>query len=273
MIYRKWNDYYKIAKRLYSEIGTVNVPINYEYQGVKIGDWLSRQRTYWNQKELNPYKIALLEDLGIEWDGRQNKRERNLQEFSKKVQILKEYKQKHGNTQVPSTYTVNGFALGKWVTNLRYAYKHPECRKLSADQLQMLEEVGFETTWYEARLEEEWDFHYRLLAEYVSIYGQEAVVEDTVYKDCKIGSWLHYQRGKYNTGSLSQVKYKKLYDLGIPFNSVEQRWEFLFSLASHYYQEFHNLDVPDGFIIDGEDLGRWISYQLEKYNRHDNYIS
>lgn len=273
MKYRKWEDNYSLAAQLCSEIGTVNVPIDYEYKGYNIGYWISRQRSAYNQNLLRASKIARLEKLGIVWDGMQIKRDRHMIEFSKRIDLLRDYKEKYGNTRVPEAYTVDGFALGKWLTGIRQQYRHPDRRKLTAEQMQMLEDVGFEPSWYENQIETNWITNFQLLLEFTSSHSIDDVKEGVTYKGVSIGNWLHTQRNKYYTGTLPEEKYEKLHSIGVVFSPIEKRWDDLFLLASQYYHELRNLDVPDGFIFEGQDLGRWISYQRTLYNKSDGSLS
>lgn len=46
-----WNEYYEMLKDIKKNNGTINLPIKFEYNGVPVGRWLSRQRNR-KQKEL-----------------------------------------------------------------------------------------------------------------------------------------------------------------------------------------------------------------------------
>ena len=273
MKYQKWNNYYTLAEQMFSEIGTINVQINYVYKSFQIGYWLSRQRSYYNQKKLDSSRIKMLERLGFQWDGYQNKRNRNMIEFSERIQLLSDYKDKFGNTRVPESYSINGFALGKWLKEIRYYLRHPEMRRLTSRQIQMLNDVGFEVNWYEDEIESSWTTKFQLLSEYVSLYSMNEIKEGVVFKDVNIGNWLHRQRIRYNEGSLTEEQLQKLISIGVIFSPIEKRWEDTFSLAKKYYLSFGNLNVPDGFILEGQNLGRWISYQRSLYNRRDGSLS
>ena len=273
MKYRKWDDNYSVAEQLFSEIGTINVPIDYVYKSVQIGYWLSRQRTYYNQNILNSRKIELLERLGIKWDGYQNKRNRNSLEFSNHIQLLRNYYEEYGNTRVPQSYSINGFALGKWLTEIRYYYRHPETHRLTKEQIQMIESAGFEPNWYEEQIEANWQCKYQILTDYASLHSIRDIREGDIYKGVNIGNWLHRQRIRYNEGTLPEDQLQKLISIGVVFSPIEKRWEDLFLSAKQYYHLFGNLNVPDDFIIQDQNLGRWISYQRSLYNRGDGSLS
>ena len=58
----------------------------------------------------------------------------------------KNYYDEHGNMDVTTNYkTKDGFALGKWISRQRYAYRNPgkSNATLSGDRIRMLQNIGF----------------------------------------------------------------------------------------------------------------------------------
>ena len=57
------------------------------------------------------------------------------------IQKLHDYKSQNGDVMVPCNYeTLDGFKLGKWVTDKRVAKSKG---KLSSDQIEELDDLGF----------------------------------------------------------------------------------------------------------------------------------
>ncbi len=44
-----------------------------------------------------------------------------------------------------------------------------------------------------------------------------------------------------------------------------EQWEYKFTIATKYYQEFGHLNVPDKYLYDGINLGNWIYLQRKNY--------
>lgn len=265
MSYISWDEYYNIANEVYKELGTINVPVNFEFKGYSIGNWLSRQRGIERKSGLKPLRKQKLEKIGIEWDGHLIKSENHHQNFLKMFALLEAYKKQFGNTRVPRNYTSNGYNLGNWASSIREALRGKGHRKITSEQKAMLEEIGFETHWYQEGIDDSWNSYFLLVVEYAALYGIDEIVQNTIYKNKNIGNWIHVQRGSYKNDTLSAERYEKLIEIGLDFAPTSNRWEKAYSFAEEYYKEFHNLLVPTDFILHGFNLGRWISNQRQVF--------
>lgn len=73
----KWKKNYHILKKYYENYGTVDVPCDFVYDGVKLGMWLSTQRQAYRGNpnyHITPERIALLNELGMDWKEQGNRR-------------------------------------------------------------------------------------------------------------------------------------------------------------------------------------------------------
>lgn len=73
-----WKIMYKLAKTIYENRGTINIPAIEKIRGVEIGKWLLAQKKNKAQGLLSELQIGLLDELGIDWTfnglkGRMNK--------------------------------------------------------------------------------------------------------------------------------------------------------------------------------------------------------
>lgn len=57
------------------------------------------------------------------------------------------------------------------------------------------------------------------------------------------------------------------------FTPSSGKWEKAFSIAKKYHDEFHDLDIPADFVMDGFNIGAWISNQRQVYNGSRTDIS
>lgn len=71
----KWLYNFELARKFYQKFGHLNIRIDTTIDGVKIGTWLSAQKTAYRKGCLSKEKILKLEDIGIVWSRRKNKNE------------------------------------------------------------------------------------------------------------------------------------------------------------------------------------------------------
>lgn len=118
-----WNEYYELLKEIKKNNGTINLPIKYEYKGEPIGRWLSRQRNRKQKGILSIERIALLEELDIEWN-LNNIIKQNLDDYwDRCFELAKRYYEENGNLLIPVKYSVDGINLGVWLRGQKGAYQ------------------------------------------------------------------------------------------------------------------------------------------------------
>lgn len=87
------------------------VPALYEVNGYPLGRWVAKQRRSYSAGVLEADRQQRLQDVpGWVWDAVEIKWEEG---FSR----LREYVDRHGDALVPTSYKVNGYPLGKWVSH------------------------------------------------------------------------------------------------------------------------------------------------------------
>lgn len=65
----KWKENYKRAQVYYKKYESLYVPVSYVCEdGFKLGNWLSKQRTYYRKGILCQWKINLLDEINMIWD-------------------------------------------------------------------------------------------------------------------------------------------------------------------------------------------------------------
>ena len=78
-------------------------------------------------------RIAVLDRLGMVWDGISDRWERNYH-------AAMDYYREHGNLKVPPTYvSADGLNLGRWIQSSRKSYRNG---MLDRDQIDRLERIG-----------------------------------------------------------------------------------------------------------------------------------
>eukprot|EP00956_Cyclotella_meneghiniana_P013579 scaffold19713_cov47-Cyclotella_meneghiniana.AAC.9 len=141
-----WEDQYKALQRYSLVNGHTKVPSRY-MENPKLGRWVMTQRrqmalmqqSYPNA--LTAERIAKLDEIGFTWSVRSDP----YRAWNKKMEELKEYKKKFGNTMVPQRYKTNP-QLGTWVHTQRRQYKLLSDGKKSSmtqKKIDSLNQIGF----------------------------------------------------------------------------------------------------------------------------------
>lgn len=119
-----WDDHYRKLEEFHREHGHCNVPTN---KSGHLGRWVNEMRVMYQQMKTNankshyadwrlkPERLEKLNRLGFTW------KLKDRTDWDFRYQELKEYKEMHGNTNVPQHYSENR-PLGKWVAKQRYQY-------------------------------------------------------------------------------------------------------------------------------------------------------
>ncbi len=257
---KKWMEKYELLKEYQKEYGNIDIPHSYEVGGVKLGIWLHCQRQAYKghkSSKLTSAQIKLLEELGINWNFFDKK-------WMEKYELLKEYKEEHGNIDIPQSYEVNGVKLGIWLHCQRQAYKGHKSSKLTSDQIKLLEELGM--NWN--LRDKTWDDYYNLLKEYQKKYGNIDVPTYYQIDQVNLGVWLHHQRQAYRgqgTGVITQDQIKLLEELGMSWNPRDKKWNDCYNLLKEYQEKYGNIDISYSYEVDGVKLGNWLYCQRQAY--------
>lgn len=122
----------ELLKEYKREHGDLLVPSRYcTGDGVKVGLIVRNIRK--GARKTTAEEKTMLDEMGFVWKCREKF------SFDEVVELLKEYKNEHGNLLVSDKYcTVDGIKLGSIVNNIRSGV-----RKTSADEKAKLDEMGF----------------------------------------------------------------------------------------------------------------------------------
>lgn len=73
---RKWEIGYQYCEEYYLEFGNIDIPKNMIYKKMPLGEWLLYQRKCYRLKKISKWKCEKLESLGIKWQIRHRRNER-----------------------------------------------------------------------------------------------------------------------------------------------------------------------------------------------------
>ena len=255
-----WEVYYAAARQWYEATGHLKVPKGYVTpSGLTLGSWIQTQRKVHGGRKagsLNPERIHLLEKIGMIWTVSDYK-------WDEAVRELQKYYDKYGNLDIKARYvTEDGWALGKWVSNLRIKVKKYGLEQtLTEEQQSQLEALGM--IWDKSK--ENWDRYFEAAETYYREKGHlDVPVKYTTEDGIPLGRWLsnlrHQLLVRDRQSALSDEQRQQLRSIGLQDESKpEQQWNMKYDLARAYYEEHGNLNVPAAYAVDGVKLGRWIA--------------
>lgn len=252
-LYMSWEDWIKFAEKYYKVNGDLLVPAGYIIDGYNLGKWIFHQREGYKKETLSADRIQKLEAIGMVWDVLTLQWEEGLAHAER-------YYKEHGDLLVPNAFTIDGYYLGAWIYNQRYAYKKDN---LSADRIQKLEAVGM--VWNPH--EEKWELGLGHAGKYYADHGDLLVPQGYTIEGYNLGTWITNQRSSYKKGTLSADKIQKLEALGMVWNTTSEKWLEGYTYAEKYYAAHGDLLVPATYNLDGFSLGRWIGTQRNAYKK------
>jgi hypothetical protein len=116
-----WERGYAAAEQYYKEHGDLDAPARHEENGMKLGIWLNNQRAARRAQALPAQREQRLGEIGMIWDVRQWRAERNRE-------MAEQYRQEHGRAVPARHVSADGKPLGR---SARYA------RAINNEQLTM----------------------------------------------------------------------------------------------------------------------------------------
>ncbi len=208
-----------------------------------------------------------------------------------KYELAKAYYKHHKNLEIPQRFkTVNGYEedengikLGAWISTQRQAYKGKGEVKITAKQIELLEEIGMR--WDNIDTMEQWMKKYKLAKSYYEHHKNLKISPKfkTVngYEEDEngihLGMWIVKQRQAYKgkgTGKITAKQIELLEGIGIQWDNIGmKRWMEKYKLAKSYYEHHKNLEIPQKFKTvngyeedeNGINLGTWIGIQRKTY--------
>jgi len=225
------------------------VPAKY-HKDIKLGRWVSLQRT---EKKLNILprdRESTLDNIGFSWTA-----DLHEKSWDERYEDLKRFKKEYGNCNVPSRYTTDSL-LGKWVSRQRVEKK---AGVLSNERITLLNQLGF--CW--DAVDALWELRFSELKRFQSIHGHCNILKSD--KDfIQLYTWIGSQRSNKRRGILSLQRTQRLDELGFLWNFRLENWDSFFSELVSFKKEHGHCDVRK---YHGARLHRWIISQRDAKKR------
>ena len=253
-----WNTMFSLLEQYKTREGDCNVPANHIEEGEKLGKWVAHTRQFNKKGKLSQERIDHLDEIAFAWSVSEAY-------WETMFNLLKQYKARTGDYNVPPRHVEDGENLGAWVLAKRQIHKKGT---LAQDHVKSLEDIGF--IW-DKPVSVEWNNMFSLLEQYKTREGDCNVPANYTEEGEKLGSWVARTRHFKKKGKLTQDKKDRLCEIGFVWNVSEAYWKKMFNLLKQYEAREKNCSVLQHHIEDGETLGAWVNNarQLKRKGKLD----
>ena len=147
-------------------------------EGIRLGRWITNLRQKYHAADsgtsLTEEQIQQMEQIGMVWDEAEA-------QWQHHFGCAAEYYDINGNLDVPISYTAqDGFALGRWLTQLRTARRGKRKQRLTEEQIAQLDSIGM--SW-EKKGDAAWMQGYEQAKNYYDEHGNMDVTTNYKTKD------------------------------------------------------------------------------------------
>ena len=231
---KKYYDYHKNSE-IMVKFKTIN---GYEYdeEGVKLGIWISTQRTAYKGQgkgKITEEQKKLLEKIGMVPDVHSDN-------WMKNYNLAESYYNHYGHLNIPRNFkTTNGYEydeeginLGSWINKKRQAYRGQGTHKLTEEQKKLLEKIGMVPDVHS----DNWLKNYNLAESYYKHHGHLNIPQsfkttngyEYDEQGINLGRWINNQRNSYKgygTCKLTEKQIKLLEKIEIKWfeNNVDKK--------------------------------------------------
>ena len=249
-----WNTWWEVLKEYIQELGELPIR-DTEYQGLKIGVWVSQQRSSYKLKILPKVRISKLEATPLwSWSPVE-------ENWEKIYQKAKEFLDLHPNEEISQNTAYGEIHLGAWASTQRQNYKK---NILTPEKIGQLEELR---AWSWDPITDLWNQGYEYLKKYIDETGQDASPSNRqIFDGYPIGAWVGTQRRNYKNGIIEDWKIKLLEELpSWMWNPKTDVWHEKLRLFNEYVFENNTTEIPIRHVYKGIRLGSWASNQRIEY--------
>ncbi|KAL7536840.1 LOW QUALITY PROTEIN: hypothetical protein ACHAXR_007432 [Thalassiosira sp. AJA248-18] len=206
-----WERRISELKAYKEKAGNTNVPRKFTLN-FGLGDFVYNQRMAYLDKKLSDEKIKSLEDLRFDWTVKPKKKgKKQPTNWDKRFEELVEYKEKHGNLNIPNGYEPNP-TLVSWSKRQR---KYQREGAMKSEKYERLKTLGFDFGGPKQE-KKPWETHYQALVEFRKENGHNDV--PVVYEpNPQLYYWIGTQKQSFKKGKLSDGRVALLQEIDFDF--------------------------------------------------------
>ncbi|MEU7148654.1 Helicase associated domain protein [Streptomyces sp. NPDC045456] len=262
-----WEEFYGAATAYRQQHGDLRVALSYTTTpgGLKLGEWIARQRATESKGSLLPSRKERLDALGMAWSPK-------AEDWQRHFAAAETYYREHGHLLVPKGHVVSGadgdapVKLGAFIRALRMGLFHLDDERLAA-----LEGIGMVWSVHD----DSWQRHVSAARAYREQHGNLLVpIAFTTDGNppVALGQWIHALRQSKTKQSPERIR--ELDALGMVWSVHNYKWQRGFEAARKYYKTHGHLHVPAKYTTKGPEpvsLARWLHKQRQHFR--DNKLS
>ena len=214
-----------------------------------LGSWVDRQRRMFAKGTLEADRLERLNSLEIEWNP-------TTDAWNRQYARLKQFAASSGHCLVPHSW-VEDSSLAKWVSHQRARRS-----RLSAEQVSLLDAIGFAWNARESR----WEEMFSELKAFQSMEGH-ADVPKKWPRNPALAKWVRAQRKMMADGDLDSIKEQRLNAVGFRIQLREDLWGTCYERLARFYEQNGHSDVPRDWDVDPS-LAHWVQNQRQRRRRN-----
>lgn len=250
----QWEEFFSQLLKNVEKTGTARVA-KPKRGATALALWAQRQRSSRAKGELDPERERRLQALpGWTWHV-------SADQWEEGFAHLQKYVEQKGDARIPQSSSVDGYALGRWVTKQRVKRRQGA---LESDRVKRLERLP---GWSWDPVAELWEEGYRRLTEYVQRNGHSHVPNAYTVDGYDLGNWVNIQRGLHlRKGKLDPARARRLEELPRwTWDARAELWEEGYRRLREYVAWKGDACVPASYTVDGYGLGTWVNSQRGRY--------
>ncbi|QXC46684.1 MULTISPECIES: DEAD/DEAH box helicase [Rhodococcus erythropolis group] len=246
----RWSATFDVLQKYVAEHGSADVPRRAAVDGVRLGQWVSRQRTHRRGGRLSPERVAVLAGLpGWTWDPLAD-------QWSAGLDVLRAYVAENGTSIVASGTLIDDINLNDWITKRRKEFRD---QVLAPDRIA---ELAGLPGWTWDPLADQWSAGLDVLRAYVADNGTSIVASGTMIDGVNLSGWVQNRRRNFREGTLPADRIAELEALpGWTWDPLaDQRNAGMVALRK-YVEDHGTALVPHNTVVGGMSLGEWVTKQ------------
>ncbi len=244
--------------------GTCNSPqCHVTSSGYRLGQWQANIRACFRAGKLRPGRFKRLKEIGFSFElGGPYSCTTN---FDVAIQKTLRYRKAHGKTRAPSKYkTPEGYCLGLWQATQREKFRDG---RLKPNCVAKLEAIDFDFSILSSANLFEHGFSKTL-----SLYREKGECNvQRLYRtpdSFKLGVWQAAVRNRYQQGTLSKDRIRRLESIGFIWNLLEHFFSRGYQATLRYKAINGRASCPALYVTpEGFHLGSWQSRIRFLYHR------
>ena len=256
----QWQEMYSLLLTHIEGGGTSRLPPTFSLpNGERLGLWVSVQRRPNVGSTKSDERRKLLEAIpDWTWDPFDT-------EWEETYAAMVAFSERTGTSRTPRGHKESGFGIDSWATNQRRSFKDGT---LGAERLERLSKLP---DWSWDPLNDDWDFCFKALQEYVKLNPKSPIPP----KDMKLDngvllySWIHNQKNRHKLRKIMPTRVAMLETIpgwswsGMQF---EGGWDMGFeALKTYFTSVLTDIKLEQVTYGTGASLSEWIQTQRGQY--------